>query len=857
MARAAARIFIIAVLFFQHFLWAEQNASPPSQADHAGSNVEVGSAGSNPRTLAVEGKITSVEGEPLAGAAVWGAYFASPLQHLAETRTDSNGDYSLKIVLPVQAGAGSPITVGANHPQCMEAQEILEVRGPGQPSQMNFLLRRRDESLDGPSLDLIEAWLLPRLARSRGCRTQPGSSCRTFQATLARFRKHEMDWVTVEHVLEATRKTNLPEYRLLATLALMRIGSWQGAGRTVASGAPPAGNSEEELFLRGVRWNFLRRPEEARQDLERAGALDPHNALIDLELGRAALEAEDWATAAKELERPLRQRSLAPHAHYLRARAMIALGDFQGASLEANILATDIRRKRFPSDAQGFVNDLQRRVQEGSIQPLQNVMIQPVGELKQAAAELKDLDPSSPPPPGGLEDLLKRVGVKVEEAYRDFSNTLASEVIRQTQLDRSGRQRSARSMECNYVFVHRTENGHSMIEEFRGNNAGQPLSAGKTDGGFMVTAGFVSSLMILHPEFQAQTRYRFLGSQPLGGQLTYVVGFAQTPEESTPMGRFVVGLANITSTYVQGIAWISSDYQVLRLRTDLLQPVPKISLSRETSEIDYRPYHFLSSPTTFLLPNRVTVSVEWGRKRLRNEHIFSKFRLFNVEVHEETASGAPALNAVRQTFRINPNNDNAHVNVGLALDKQGNLEAAIREYREALRLNPNNDLAHYNLGMALDDKGDLQGAIGEYTEALRLNPGNENAHNNLGSALYKKGSVDAAIAQYREGLRLNPENDSAHYNLAIALGTKGNLDEAIAETRAALRLDPDNPQLHYSLAYWLEKQGDREGALGEYRTAYTRNPENPQFKRAYERLARKGKSRHASTSTPRREADGG
>ena len=407
---------------------------------------------------------------------------------------------------------------------------------------------------------------------------------------------------------------------------------------------------------------------------------------------------------------------------------------------------------------------------------------------------------------------MKRVGIRVEETFRDFSNTAASEIIRQSQLDRTGKLRTARSMECIYAFVHRPEEGQVDLEEIRGNREGQPLNPGKTEGGFMVTSGFVASLMILHPEFQARASYRFLGAQPLASQLTYVIGFAQSPEKSRPMGSFTLSQGRITPLYLQGIDWVSADHQVLRLRTDLLHPVPKISLSRETSEIDYRPYHFLSSPTTFFLPNRVTVSVEWGRKRLRNEHTFSKFQLFKVDVHEEGASGVPTLNAARQAFRVNPNNDNVHV----------------------------------NLGLALDNKGDLEAAIGEYREALRLNPTYENAHNILGSALYKKGNVDAAIAEYREGLRLDPENDSAHYNLGIALGAKGTLDGAIAETRTAVRLNPNNPVLHYSLAYWLEKKGDREGAIGEYRTAYTLNPENSQFKRAYERLARKSKSRRAS-----------
>ena len=33
--------------------------------------------------------------------------------------------------------------------------------------------------------------------------------------------------------------------------------------------------------------------------------------------------------------------------------------------------------------------------------------------------------------------------------------------------------------------------------------------------------------------------------------------------------------------------------------------------------------------------------------------------------------------------------------------------------REALRLNPNNDMAHVNLGVALGNKGDWDGAIAE------------------------------------------------------------------------------------------------------------------------------------------------
>jgi hypothetical protein len=62
-----------------------------------------------------------------------------------------------------------------------------------------------------------------------------------------------MDWVTLEQILQATRQSDLPEFRLLAALALMRMGSWEGAGRVLASNAQAPDISEEEFLLGGVR----------------------------------------------------------------------------------------------------------------------------------------------------------------------------------------------------------------------------------------------------------------------------------------------------------------------------------------------------------------------------------------------------------------------------------------------------------------------------------------------------------------------------------------------------------------------------------------------------------------------------
>ena len=133
-------------------------------------------------------------------------------------------------------------------------------------------------------------------------------------------------------------------------------------------------------------------------------------------------------------------------------------------------------------------------------------------------------------------------------------------------------------------------------------------------------------------------------------------------------------------------------------------------------------------------------------------------------------------------------------------------------------VNPKNDGAHVALGMALAKKGDLDGAIAEYRKALRLNPKNEEAHALLGVALATKKDWDGAIAEYREALRLNPKDENAHL-LGVALERKGNYEEALGEYRTAHELDPPKPRLPprlrapfeagKPLGPWTEPHGNR------------------------------------------------
>ena len=112
-----------------------------------------------------------------------------------------------------------------------------------------------------------------------------------------------------------------------------------------------------------------------------------------------------------------------------------------------------------------------------------------------------------------------------------------------------------------------------------------------------------------------------------------------------------------------------------------------------------------------------------------------------------------AVEAGKMKVGLNPNDADAHVNLGNAFKFQGSLAEAEVEYREVARLKPNNAAAHFTLGDTLDKQKKLDEAIVEYREAVRLDPDYVEARFNLGNALKARDLLDEALAAYRQAER--------------------------------------------------------------------------------------------------------
>ncbi|HEV3272241.1 MAG TPA: tetratricopeptide repeat protein [Candidatus Methylacidiphilales bacterium] len=142
----------------------------------------------------------------------------------------------------------------------------------------------------------------------------------------------------------------------------------------------------------------------------------------------------------------------------------------------------------------------------------------------------------------------------------------------------------------------------------------------------------------------------------------------------------------------------------------------------------------------------------------------------------------------------------AHNNLGIFLERKGEISEAMEQYEEALRLKPDYAEAHNNLGIAFAQMGRIPEAIAQFEHALRLDSHDADAHCNLGTAFLQTGHLSEAIEQYGQALEFKPDDVGAHNNLGVALKQAGGLAEAITQYEEALRIDPNYADARNNLA---------------------------------------------------------
>ncbi|KAF0096144.1 MAG: hypothetical protein E1N59_111 [Puniceicoccaceae bacterium 5H] len=205
---------------------------------------------------------------------------------------------------------------------------------------------------------------------------------------------------------------------------------------------------------------------------------------------------------------------------------------------------------------------------------------------------------------------------------------------------------------------------------------------------------------------------------------------------------------------------------------------------------------------------------------------------FTLEADEPEAAERLFRQAITQQER------SAHLHNGLAkaLQRQGRLAEAIREYAEGLRLAPEDQAALQALVTLLDQSGvqepmaeaAIEVMLAHYQKQVRAHPDKVEHLAQLGHRLDLCRRYDEAQETYEEALRRQPDSYRLHNNLGLLHSRLGRPDQALPHLQKAVELSPETPELHLNLGETYNRVQRWDEAIRSFERALELRPDFPE-----------------------------
>ncbi|MEO8153081.1 MAG: tetratricopeptide repeat protein [Rhizobacter sp.] len=190
--------------------------------------------------------------------------------------------------------------------------------------------------------------------------------------------------------------------------------------------------------------------------------------------------------------------------------------------------------------------------------------------------------------------------------------------------------------------------------------------------------------------------------------------------------------------------------------------------------------------------------------------------------------GKSQFNEAAKEYRLaisaDPENGNAHVNLGFVLIQGRQLQAALEPLRQGLKLLPASHDAHYLLGTVLLAQHAYPVAIDHLEQALVFKPDLTVAYRDLGKALHDIGQHERAKSVLNTGLTIDPQFADLYYfrgNIELHLME---IDKALTSYKRALAIDPGYAAVHSNKAQALLNLCEYAEAAAAARKALALDP---------------------------------
>ena len=142
---------------------------------------------------------------------------------------------------------------------------------------------------------------------------------------------------------------------------------------------------------------------------------------------------------------------------------------------------------------------------------------------------------------------------------------------------------------------------------------------------------------------------------------------------------------------------------------------------------------------------------------------------------------------------------------------------------------PAENLDYLNEALALERQGDYDAALTSYRLALRQRPNNHKVIQNMAIAYSKLGQMDEAVRCYRRALAIEPRLSGAHYGLAFLLLRRGELSDAAFHLEAFLMDPPRSSEAERWVKHAQKTLDEMKGAGPPPQSPQTQGAKSSEF----------------------------
>lgn len=235
-------------------------------------------------------------------------------------------------------------------------------------------------------------------------------------------------------------------------------------------------------------------------------------------------------------------------------------------------------------------------------------------------------------------DVLQKSSQQALQLVDNLQRFSARERIEHIEFGKDGKKRNSSAESLNYVAQIQQNEQALWVDEYR---TGEKRT--ESDQPLLTDTGTAAFALIFHPRLVGNFNVRCEGRADVPGGPAWQLHFEESADPNKSFHQIRIK-KSVYPLRFKGRAWIAADsYEVMRLQTDLIAPIPQIDLQIEHLDISYAPVRFEKGSLQIWLPETASLYVAYHGHRYARLHNFDRFQLFTISTQQNTK--APMANS--------------------------------------------------------------------------------------------------------------------------------------------------------------------------------------------------------------------